>query len=563
MMTCRPLVLFILFAAMLPSLSNAQELLERRAADLQETRAPERPPRQNLEAVTLERQVKPAFIINPLVHRLAARRGQLLDFEFKIEANARPTRLEIYPVSMVQQEHGAIMPDPAAAAPDVIQLLSNPTASLQVGESHTIRCRMRIPPGNAPFLSYGVLVRELPAEPTRNNDASDKPRLGIKFLTQYLLRADIQVIGAQGESVAELEIENGRMASRDGNAAMLAYINNPTDTPMEFEVRSHLVSMESGRRVSSQLWMPVRATQPEPDRYRVRILGKTRLRLEGTLTESVFPGTYQLELELLYRRRIYRKASFPVLIRTGDFPAQDATIVRVTRDIAIEPPHVELSLRKGGSRIQSITVVNGSKQKVVARITPQPLEGELHNWISFRPDELELEPGQKRKVLVVLGSKRNFEEHTYAMARVSVSPEIGEAIGTQNIPIALLTRSESTPEVTAGTLNWRGTQTTAGFEVPVRNTGRQHLKLQGSLTLRDEFGRGFAVEDGYGRWVLPNSEDKLWFAFPQIPPPGTYNVRAAIEQGEGREPVVLEQTIQLKTELEERVSRRLEGSAQN
>ena len=73
--------------------------------------------------------------------------------------------------------------------------------------------------------------------------------------------------------------------------------------------------------------------------------------------------------------------------------------------------------------------------------------------------------------------------------------------------------------------------------------------------MRDEFGRGFVVEDGYGRWVLPGNKDKLWFAFPQIPPPGTYNVTAEIERGEGLEAVRLNQTIQLRSALEERVSR--------
>jgi hypothetical protein len=64
------------------------------------------------------------------------------------------------------------------------------------------------------------------------------------------------------------------------------------------------------------------------------------------------------------------------------------------------------------------------------------------------------------------------------------------------------------------------------------------------------------VEDGYGRWVLPGQQDRLWFRFPQLPPPGTYEVRAEISQGEQQAPLELQQTIQLKSPLEERVSRR-------
>ena len=552
-MTTRLFVIISIITGILTNVAFAQDLPERRAAGLPKVTAPE-PPGQDLEAIKIQQQVKPAFIIKPLVHRLTARRGQSLLFEFEIEANARPTRLEISPVAMSQQETGVIMPDPAAAPPDVIQMLTKPNVLLQVGESHTIKCQMRIPPGNAPFLSYGVLVKELPADDEPLNDDVTKPRVGIKFLTQYLLRTDIQVLGVRGDTVRQLQIQDGKLANRNGNAAILAYIDNPTDTSMEYEVRSPLVSRETGKRFTSKLWMPVRESQPEPDRFRGRILAKTRLRMEGALSESVFPGDYDLQLELMYQNRVYKKASFPVRIQSGDFPAQDATIVRVTRDISIVPPHVELSLRKGGNRLQSITIENGSQQKVVAKLTPQPLIGELSDWVEFRPDTLELQPGQKRKVLVTLGRKRDFEEHTYAFANVTVSPEVGEAIGSQNIPIALLTNSESLPEVVAKELKWRVTSTTAGFEVPIVNQGQRHLELAGKLTLRDQFGRGFVVEDGYGKWVLPGHNSRLWFAFPQIPPPGTYTVEAEIEQGVGIAPVELNHTIQLRSALEERVS---------
>ena len=206
-MTIRSIFLLLLFVSTSSGLAVAQGLTERRAekatSNLPELRSPinNKQDRSDLEAVKVEQRVKPAFIINPLVHRLTARRGQLLNYEFDIEANARPTRLEIYPVAMLQQEHGVIMPDPAAVPPGVVQLLTPSTVSLQVGESHKIRCQMRIPPVNAPFLSYGVLVKELPPDETKNGGDATKPNVGIRFLTQYLLRTDIHVLGVPGDSV--------------------------------------------------------------------------------------------------------------------------------------------------------------------------------------------------------------------------------------------------------------------------------------------------------------------------------------------------------------------------
>jgi len=97
-----------------------------------------------------------------------------------------------------------------------------------------------------------------------------------------------------------------------------------------------------------------------------------------------------------------------VKIQAGDFPTQDATIVRVVSDISGEPSSVELSLRKDGSRMQAFTIENRSQQKIVARLSPKAYIGDLADWISFRPDVIELEPGQKRKVFVARGSKRDF-----------------------------------------------------------------------------------------------------------------------------------------------------------
>ncbi len=529
-----------------------------RAQNLVEQQAPETP--GALNAVRVQQPIKPAFLITPLVHRMVARRGQLLSFEYEIESNLKPTRLEISMVGMKQQENGVILPDSAAAQPSVLQLLSPASIDLLKGEKQTIRCQLRVPTENTPFLTYGVLVKEVPIGDGNGPDNQNQPSVGIRFMTQYLLRTDIEVIGVRAESVKQLELVSGRLEERNGAAMINVMINNPTPTAMEFQVRTQLVSQANSRSYASNLYVPVRVNQQEPERYDARILGNTLLRLEGVLADSVFPGEYALKVELLYKGRVYQRTEFPVTISAGDFPAQDATIVRVASDISVEPSSVELSLQKGGSRMQAFTIENGSQQKIVASLSPKQYIGELADWISFRPDVVELAPGQKRKVLVTLGSKRDFTEHSYAFATIKVSPEVGEAIGTQDIPIALLVNSESLPDMKPGDLSWRSVPAPAGFEIPIHNSGLRHMELQARLTLKDQFGRGFVVEDGYGRWVLPGRADKLRFMFREPPPPGTYQVKLEIQQGLGLPTMEMNQTIQLKEALEERVSQGSEDS---
>lgn len=540
----KPVVLAAIVSLLLPSLAICQDidrskLVPRNAPDDQTP----------LRSVTVQQPVKPAFLITPLVQRITARRGQLVNFEYEIESNLKPTRLEISMVGMSQQENGVILPDPNAVTRNELRLLSASTLNLAKGQKSIIRCQLRVPSINSPFLTYGVLAREVPLDKAPEGEG-DQPAVGIRFVTQYLLRADVEVTGVRGDSVKRLEIQAAGLTPRNGAALISLAINNPTDTAMEYQVRTQLISNKTRKVQTSNLFVPVRENQQEPEKYNARILAQTRLQMIGELKDSVFPGSYTLKVELMYKGRVYTRAEYPVEIRTGDFPAQDATIVRVSDDILVEPPAVELSLRRGGARMQAFVIRNQSQQTVTASVKAKNHIGELAEWLTFRPDSLQLGPGQSRKVLVTLGRKRDFEQHNYAFAEVEVRPEVGQAIGTQSIPIALLTNSESVPEVESGQLGWKASGDFVGFEVDVKNKGAMHMPLFGRLQLRDQFGRGFLMESGYGRWVLPYESDRLKFRLPRTPPPGTYSVRLEVQQGHGRDPLQFDQTIELQPALE-------------
>ena len=330
------------------------------------------------------------------------------------------------------------------------------------------------------------------------------------------------------------------------------FVNNPTDTAMEFSIDCQLFKNDTqavGKKFG--LVVPVRSGQQPPDRYRARILANTRLRLEEFLPHPVFSGEYRLVASLSHEGRLLRKVDFPIVIKDGDFPAQDANVVRVAQDITVEPPQVELSLRKSGRRIESIAIQNSSLQKVRVKLAPVELQGEFHAALQLRPDEFELPAGQSRKVIVSVDSKREITEHGYAYAELTVSPEVGEAIGTHRVPVALLTNSESLAKLVPGELNWSLSNDRAGFSIPVRNEGLRHVPLAGRLSLTDEFGRGFVVDAGYGTWLLPGQTETLYFGFREPPPPGAYQVQVRLNQNEGEQPLEMTQTIRLESALQQ------------
>ena len=87
--------------------------------------------------------------------------------------------------------------------------------------------------------------------------------------------------------------------------------------------------------------------------------------------------------------------------------------------------------------------------------------------------------------------------------------------------------------------------------MPVQNDSLRHIPLGGRLSLSDEFGRGFVVESGFGRWLLPGQRDELFFGFREPPPPGTYELQVLLNQNEGEPPLQMTQTIRLQSPLED------------
>ena len=565
-----PLCLLSFWAIDLQLVNAQDRLLDsiRNSTDLQTIEpgapAPQGNPRRG-PVVTSERPFKPTFLIQPLVQRKESPRGRVVEFEYEIESNLKSTRLEISTVGMKQEENGVILPDPGVVASSEALLLTPKNITLAKGGKHVARCRVTVPRNNNPFLAYGVLVKQLPDAELGGVD--EGTQVGIQFLSQYLLRAEVDVIGARGDSVGRMDIESGQLVAENGSALITVFLNNPTPTAMEFQVRTELKSVDNGKRYRSKLFVPSRRNVDIPERYDARILPKTRLRMEGFLPTAVFPGEYELTVELLFKGRVLKRQTFPVTIQSGDFPAQDATIVQVAKDIGISPSSLELSLRPGGRRIQSVTIENNSQQDIVATLKAKNFVGELGDWINFRPAEIELSPGQKRKVLVTLGRKRDFSEHSYAFATVEVRPSVGEAIGEQDIPIGLLTRSESEPELKFGGLEWQPKP--RGFVFPVKNEGARHAALQAQMVLRDAFGRQLTFNGGYGAWLLPGKENRLTFAMPQMPPPGDYEMTVTMSRGEGLDPVRLRQNITIQSAAslpanEERAAERIsQGDKEN
>jgi hypothetical protein len=499
----------------------------------------------------VQAQVKPAFRISPMVHRFEAPRGKLLSFEFQVESLQRPTSLRIRPVALRQQENGVIMPLEDAPAPDVVRLLTPSAVELDPSEKFVIRGRIQVPRTKSAFHSYGVLVKDL-GRPVSDRAYREpgKPRVGINFVTQYLLRCDISVIGTTNDEVRRLQITAGEIVDVAGRPQARVWVSNPTDSFLEFGVRCRIAAPESqSRRKPFPLILPVRERLEGPERYVARILPGSRVRLQEFLPEPIFPGAYDLEIELHSQGRRQLEARFPIVVGSDDFPAQRVEVLPLTSEVSVQPAQIELSLRQRGRRYLAVTLVNDSPEDVEVRLDAQDRGGSAAEWLLVRPAAFTLSSRSSRKALVLIGPARDFPGNCYGRLNVSLQLANGDR-KQQSVPVALLGRGTDEPKLSAGRLMWQAEGPRQGFVVDVVNQGNVHLPLHGNLLLTSERGQSVELLAGFGRWLLPGQSDQLTFRLPRPLPPGTYRCRGALDLGEGRDPLTLDEAFYVQAATE-------------
>jgi hypothetical protein len=500
--------------------------------------------------LALKPEVKPAFHVMPMTHRFVARRGKLIPFQFELESIDRATTVTVEMVALKQDLSGTILPDTDSPAPDNVKLLSPDRMELKDNESKQIKCQVRVPLTQANFHSFGILVTDLgrvvERTPLQAGDNVTR-RVGIRFVTRYMLRVDIEIEGTRGEDVSKIEIESADLVDADGFPKARAIIMNPTDSPLELQAVCRLLG--GGSQIGKHkfnLVMPSRFSMDSEERHDIRILPGARIRLEELVRDVVFPGAHDLEIDLISNHRSRKKDVIPIDVRPGDFPGQDAEILQAVRDVTISPAHVELSWRRGGKRMRAIEIQNNSPETVHvdAMKSTSPRERE---WLIMQPSSVSIRPGSKRRIMAMIDIKQQYTASRYTKITLSLNNDRGESVGTYDLPVALLTRSEETPKLQIGSLGWDGVSQPPAFVVPINNDGEVHAALNAKLVMTDAFGRAVEMQSGYGRWLLPGKQTELRFKTEFAPPPGDYRFKLTIDGTNAMEPIEVEDMIRFSS----------------
>lgn len=496
------------------------------------------PPGQ--KKITVEAAVRQAFRIDPMVNRIETRPGRIVPFEFGITGDDKPVRLEIQPVALTQDETGAIGPDLKVPAPVELEVQSPPTVDMKPGGQYLIKGRIRVPNTQSTFHTYGILVRDAgQLTNTPKDEASNSPRIGIRFVTQYLLRCDIKVLGTKTESAAKLKVEKAELVDINGAPEARIYVSNPTDGPIEFNLNTQIRhSKDSSPRPSFPLWMPVRANTDVPERYTARVLPGARIRMIAPLDSAIFPGEYYMEAAMMWDNRVLGTHGFPILVQEGDFPASALATVLVAPQIEVSPSQLSLSLQRGGQRTQILELDNAGTRDAELELIPESHDGTPAPWMVVRPDKVKLQAGASRKVSANFAVSGDPNAIRYGRIRVKTHYSDGTTAETASLVVAGLGRAALPPvEFTAEKLQWDASHVNPAFVIEVKNTGNRHIPIDGIVVLGDEAARPIELRGGFGKWVLPGTTEKIRFKPPQGLPEGHYTARVILLAGPGTEPV--------------------------
>lgn len=378
------------------------------------------------------------LMYSPMVLELAGDRGNSVPFEITIINQSRSAtayfRSEV--TGLYERPDGVYVPrdrsDWTYDASEWVELDAT-EFSVPPGGFYVIRGRVRIPRQSAAS-GYAMVVTELLPEPAPP---------GVEASTEYYQRfttaLEVAVGRQQRQSayIAEMKViptgSSPDLALAYGRNGLLFLATLANDGDIHVRAQGQLIIRDAaGRRVRT---VPLGTG-------RGVVIPDSVIEL-GSVIMSLPPGEYEAEARINYggHRPAIARAAFTI----DDAAAGISGIVAGrTMRVDVMPALIELVMPRHGYRAGTITVSNLDSTDVRFKVYVEELLHDLDGvpvpvdegivlpysaseWVTIRPDEFVLRPGQRRNVVVGFQVPEGTEGGRYARIRVEAERADGEA----------------------------------------------------------------------------------------------------------------------------------------
>ncbi|ELP35577.1 hypothetical protein RBSWK_00481 [Rhodopirellula baltica SWK14] len=488
--------------------------------------------------VSIEQRVEQAFRIEPVVQRFKGRRGEVIPFSFTVTSTGKTMQIDVSPIQLRQEESGIILHDEHSPPMEGVKFTTPTRFTLNAGETVELKGKVTIPLAKTNYLSFGLLVRDegMVDEPTDADAVGGQTRAAIRYVTQYVLRVDVETGLTNLSSIEQMEIEDAQVVSHEGMPYIRAYVKNPSNFALECRVRAELSHSDSADASKSRsadpvaLFMPSRANLDDDEKYLVRMMPNARLRLEAPLETSLIDGQYDLNLMVSNGRRTMLERTFPQTLLVNSFRALDTRIANLGPGVTLEPAQIELGRVEGTQRMVTLEVKNNSDDDQLIHLVPRDHLGDPMSRLMLSSTKFELDAGRSKTIRALLRgvSRESSQWGTLDIIRRNLkSPNDVES--ATSLPLELVHQQRPQLTVAAGPLQWANLTDGNAFVIEVANEGEGYAPIQGELLLgRDDGSRPHRLLDGFGRWLAPGQKRELQFHLPAEIDAGRYQIRLTV-----------------------------------
>jgi hypothetical protein len=506
---------------------------------------------QGQQRVTLTQTVEPSFHIEPIVHRFAARRGTTIPFRFEIRSTGKAMNVTVMPVKLRQEMSGIILHDVSGEAPDEISFKSPTEFQLAPGETTFIEGEVTVPLAKSNYLSFGVLVRDNGQRSADDNPDDDAQRVGaaVRFVTQYVLRIDIETGVKDLSQMNQLAFEGGLIDSQVGMPVAEAVLVNPTDFAFECNVRGSVESASTSRPRPFRLSMSSRSSLTDEKKYIVRIMPHSKVRVSAPVEETLFPGNQTFKVEVTNGRRAMAEQTYQVSVAGGDYPALEVSHAYLDHELSVGPAQIEIGNSGSVKRSCNLRFSNNSdKQKSVKAelvdLSGQPIEG-----IRLSSSDFEVKPGRTKTIRASVSSRGESEATKFGTIRLSISDEGQATTSVKELPLALVVGGRPAENIEMGELQSLVEGDMTSFRLAVTNNGQGYVPVHGQLQVASGKEQAIELADGYGRWLRPGETRELSFRPRKPLLAGKYQLKLHVETTEDAKPFDQTLVVDLGQEL--------------
>ena len=338
-----------------------------------------------------DRALAAGISVTPMLIEKSQRPNTSAEFSFSVRANDK-TDITLRPYDMAQLATGYMGFSETAPSKNKGQepRLELETTRLTLPKEKAVKVsgKIKLPSRARGTWLFAVMVQEV---------APEKQKKGISIAVRYAVVIKVTVIGKKYR--ARGRFEEIRLARHDGRLILSGLLTNTS--PQDYRVESIAQVRGADNRLVETVRLRSKAAWQKEEAL-TWIFPAAQVRLFAPLKKLTQPGTYRLRIFNRLGSRGQTVVTQTLHVRPEDVQGPPGKTKPSGPLIAVNPDPIPVKVRKDLTAFSVFTLSNLAQGTVEVRFPVQPSVsgGESRADFAFLPQELQILPGRKKRVIL-------------------------------------------------------------------------------------------------------------------------------------------------------------------